>query len=521
MKRIFSVFALALVMGLGSSCEDAIDIVQDGELNDEATFQSVEDMRQYLNGAVYSSLGGTNEIGFTSIFTDETAIGVSSGGQDTELHRFVLNTTDAYTSAIWLQHYTTINRANRLLRGAEMIVPDPDSDPDGTGFSDVDRYNNIIAQTRAIRAYAYLQLESYFSTDMSDDSALGVMLIDRVPAIDEVLPRSTNAEVFALMESDLAFASANIGDPIDVFGPAWASIATAPYKYVSSNMINAMYARFYAYRKNYPLAQQYAQAVVDNANVVLSNSVNPTANLTAFYGLTPPAAQVYRRMWADLSQGEIIFSLARPSTGAWGNIGETWYFNSTDATGGAYHEVGRNLNAELMESPTDIRQYSFVQRPITQDINGRDILPIDKYPGKASQPLRNDIKIFRLSEMYFILAEAAVAQGDLAGAAGYIKLIRDARDWADAQPLPVYGSSSEAWGDIVDERRKELCFEGFRYLDIKRLGVLAGRSIDRSVDDDVVPNVPLTIPNTDYRFTLPVPQDELGANPTIQQNPGY
>ncbi len=68
-----------------------------------------------------------------------------------------------------------------------------------------------------------------------------------------------------------------------------------------------------------------------------------------------------------------------------------------------------------------------------------------------------------------------------------------------------------------------MCFEGHRYIDIKRLGPLTGKSIERDPTDDIISGATLTIPNNDYRFTLPIPQDELNANDLIrgQQNPGY
>jgi len=153
--------------------------------------------------------------------------------------------------------------------------------------------------------------------------------------------------------------------------------------------------------------------------------------------------------------------------------------------------------------------------------NTSDVLVIDKYPGKPTQPLRNDLKIFRMSEMYFILAECAVAENQLPVAAGYIKNIRDARNRLSAQPLPVYADQQQAWADILKERRKELCFEGHRYIDIKRVGPLANKSIDRSIIDDIILTLPTTLPNNDYRFTMPIPQDEIQGNPNIQQNPGY
>ena len=45
---------------------------------------------------------------------------------------------------------------------------------------------SIIAEARALRAFAYLQLQSYFTTDMADPNALGAILFDFVPATTAV-----------------------------------------------------------------------------------------------------------------------------------------------------------------------------------------------------------------------------------------------------------------------------------------------------------------------------------------------
>jgi hypothetical protein len=77
--------------------------------------------------------------------------------------------------------------------------------------------------------------------------------------------------------------------------------------------------------------------------------------------------------------------------------------------------------------------------------------------------------------------------------------------------------------DIILERRKELAFEGHRYIDLKRLGTDAGVTItDRYSQDAVNASAlsPANINVTDYRFTLPIPQNELNVNPMLQ-NPGY
>lgn len=508
MKKIKNIFTIVVMLVLTASCDDAVNIIQDGELPDEVTFEVEADLDKYLKGAVYSSLDASSEITFTSIFTDELSVGISSGGQGLGLHRFFLNKSDGYAADIWLTHYTAINRVNRLLRGAEDIP-------------ETDKSKSTLAEARVLRAYCYLQLLSYFSTDMTDDSALGVILSDHVPVLGEKLPRVTNGEIFDFIISDLVYGEANLTKPVE---------GKEAYKFVSKNLINAIYARMYLYRENYPLAKQYAQTVVSTSglSLTLGRKVVPdpapaTTSTTSF---------PYRQMWADNAdngQGEIIFALSRPLEGSWGNIAGSFYFNTTNATGGAFFEMGRNLFNLLNVNP-DSRRTDFVDITVIEDFTyatnpdyiNSDVLPINKYPGKGTQSLRNDLKIFRLSEMYFILAECAVVEGNLPAAAGYIRDIKVARNNKDAAvPALSYASPQIAWAGILDERRMELCYEGFRYLDIKRLGVLAGKSIDRHPTDDKIKSLPTTISNTDDRFTLPIPQNEISANPTIVQNPGY
>jgi hypothetical protein len=178
---------------------------------------------------------------------------------------------------------------------------------------------------------------------------------------------------------------------------------------------------------------------------------------------------------------------------------------------------------------TNVDPTSLINQNYATDPNyiATDVLVIDKYPGKPGFVTRNDIKVFRLSEMYFILAECLANEGNINGAsnsvASVIKQIRDARNFLGAQPLPVYADATAAWAGILDERRLELCFEGFRYIDMKRLGTLAGQTLDRHPTDDQISGAELSIPNNDYRFTMPIPLDEINGNPGIasQQNPGY
>lgn len=488
MKKIKNIFLAIGSLLFISSCSDALDIVQEGEIYREDAFKTVTDLRNYLNGDVYSRIDNTEEIAFTSIFTDEVGIGPSNGGQDKELHRFQLNANSGEPAGIWSSHYTVINRVNRLLEFSNLVVT---STP-----ADLAAKNAVLAEARALRAYSYIQLVSFFSVDPANPNELGVILVTtpEKPNVVQERLRVKNQLIYDLIESDFSFAEANL-----------ASTATN-YKFVTQKFISAARARMYLYRKDYVKAKQYA---------------------TLATGALSTAA-AYNGLWADTAQGECIFAASRPSGGTWGNIGSTWYFNVTSATGGCFLDMGRNLFNLYNQYPNDVRRINWVDATAlinpnyATDINyvSNDILPINKYPGKPSQQLRNDLKFFRNSEMVLILAECEVASSNLAAAATLVRSIRTAR--ATGQPLPVYATAQAAWADILLERRKELAFEGHRYLDIKRLAALAGnQGITRDNTDDDIPDQPLTLVLSDYRWTLPIPQLEVAGNVTIQQNPGY
>lgn len=533
MKKIkYLVFILVIAF---ASCEDATTITQYGEVNDEATFTSTGQMKLYLMEA-YDKLDQSspnNGIAATSLLTDE--VGIGRGGSSTgNTYRFVVAIENVFSNAIWLDNYTVINYCNRIIRGAGLVTP--------VNAADQLVYNDVLAQTRALRAYCHLQLLTYFSPNMKDDSALGVILMDRVPTILEELQRTSNGAVFALIEADLNFAYANV-QPTSL---------TKPWTYVSKGMINAVRARMYAYRGNYPLAEQFATSAIADAGVGIvdgttwsNNPADLNGNGYNNFTLATGSPNMYKRMFQDLTRGEMIWSIGRIIGKS--PVATAYCVNASNTAGVTLYDMNRNLFNILDNGATsgngpaninfpnvkDIRRFVNIDPTyvVTGGVNGyltsatyqnSDNLPIDKYPGITGAQLVNDIKAFRVSEMVFIQAEARVAAGDLPGAALLIKSIRDKRAINGAPALPVYGNATAAWADILLERRLELCFEGHRYIDLKRLGGLANVTIDRHPLDCSTYSLPTcSMPVTDTRFTLPIPLNEISGNPSIFQNPGY
>lgn len=554
--NISLVGSVLLSLGALQSCNDALDInPQPGQVEDDgAAFKTTDALYSYLMGNVYGTMEPGTAIYLSAVISDEVKPGSGSGGQEFDLHRFFLNSQNTQATGIWLNNYAVINHVNRLVRGAASVTT--------TSAADATRLNNIIAQARALRAFAYLQLESLYSENMADPNALGVILLKDVPDLNTKLPRVKNSEIYSFIEADLNFARTTFGT----------AEGTNQY-FVGRSAVNAISARYFLYKGDYAQAKTYAQAVITASTTggfaltkatPITFGPNPATGLdyvidgkeantnnnawrNSFYGQLSTnvgtSFNPYRQMWVDQNRGESIFSLGRiAATGNGVAVGAYWNTNSSSLSGSPMWFWGRNLynlfeasyGPAAVGNPTggDVRfltnrdptsvpnaNYAALYPNNLQNTRTTDRLVVDKYPGKIGSNTRNDLKLFRLSEMYFILAECAVNDGQLSTAAGYIKQVRDARNFNGPVTAPTYANAQAGWADVLKERRMELALEGHRYIDLKRLAVKAGVTMDRNNTDDIV--LTSNLNNGDYRYTLPIPLSEISANPGIQQNTGY
>jgi spore maturation protein CgeB len=85
----------------------------------------------------------------------------------------------------------------------------------------------------------------------------------------------------------------------------------------------------------------------------------------------------------------------------------------------------------------------------------------------------------------------------------------------DAYVDETFSNATALINAIMDERFKELAFEGFRFWDLKRNNL----PVERSASDAA--EAWRTLPATSHRFVLPIPNDEILANPNMVQNDNY
>ena len=497
MKKLLLLFLSLGIITTFFSCEDELKIKQPGEVDSEVVFTSIGNLQSALY-TTYGSFPYTNIVRFVSVWTDEAKIGLTNGGQGISDGSFgyVMNDQSSDASSIWVSHNRLVNSANRVIVNAPNI---PVNSP-----AEQAQVNDIVAQARFLRALATIQHLPFFTTDLASDNALGLIIFEDVPSATDKRARNTNLEAYNLITQDLNYAEANL-------------ISTRTDKFFATiDACKAIRARMAIYRKDYATALTYSDQLI---------TAYPLAN-----------RNVFRNIWTDSDvNAERIFYLKKlVGDGAFGGI---WSNVGPGINNNNWYEFGRGLFQQY--DTQDIRRYVFTglagdsnftppgvistisSNPDNDpDYRVNDQICIYKYPGKNNTPYLADFKIFRVSEMYLIKAEAQLGLNQLSSAAQTIKALRDAR-YSTAQIAPNYTTQEIGYKDLLKERRRELCFEGHRYIDIKRLGSLANETFDRYFRDCAINNSCTAPSFSDYRLTLPIPALELNANNNAQQNPNY
>ncbi len=133
----------------------------------------------------------------------------------------------------------------------------------------------------------------------------------------------------------------------------------------------------------------------------------------------------------------------------------------------------------------------------------------------GSQFVDTDFFLMRSAEAYLIAAEADArinGGSTTATGAGYINALR--------QRANTVTRSSYTIDQILDERSRELYFEGFRRTDLIRYGYFGGdKSSQYLWDWKAGSQNGASFPA--YRNIFAIPAEDINANPNLKQNTGY
>ena len=128
-----------------------------------------------------------------------------------------------------------------------------------------------------------------------------------------------------------------------------------------------------------------------------------------------------------------------------------------------------------------------------------------------------DLPLFRVPEMYLIYAEATLNGGAGGTAAQALTYVNAIRERAYGGATGDITSTQLTLQFILDERARELFWEGFRRTDLIRYGLFTGSTYLWPFKGGAANGTNVS----SFRNLFPIPQADLAANPNLKQNPGY
>lgn len=440
-----------------TSCDDFLDQYS----QDLVVAKSVSDLNELLIGDVYLRSqdighGASNRTyGFVNILDDDIATtGTSATGNIANIawSNVVAPLYGYYTwqqdvrynygrtnqqedNKTWNTLYTRINHANNIIDIIDII----DGMPHKT-HAEIALYHRVKGEAHFVRAQFYLALANLYSPAFAPDSAVTTLCVPLklTPHVehDKTKPtqfqRASQAEVYGSIVRDLTIAFDEL------------TTSPQPDRYrlhrASAEAAGTLLSRVYLYMQQWEKAEEIARKVVSSSRCQIAGIAE----------IVPGEA--------FLKQGakEILFS-----QGA-NHISPKDKGTSLSAAPGDFC-VARDLYDSF--SDNDVRKQAFFAPNSLSD----SISLTTKYERGIAENHISDGFALRASEAHLNLVEALAMQPSKATEA--LTLLNAFR----RQRIAAYTDTTVGGAALVklvrEERRRELCFEGHRWFDLRRYAV--------------------------------------------------
>lgn len=411
-----------------------------------------------------------------------------------DFHWHTWTATDVFIGAMYSRIMYSVALCNEYIRATE-----GNEDPDISTFH---------GEARFLRALAYYHAIDMFGNPsfVDEDDLPGAFFPEQIQ----------RADLFSYIESELTAIEGDLGEPQFEYGRAdkaagWMVLAKL-YLNAEVYIGEPRYTECIAVldkinNSSYSLAENYMH------NFVADNHTSPEMILPITYdGIN---TQTYGGMVYVLHSqiGGTMPTYDLMGTGeAWAGLRTTSALvNKFDLDNDAralFWTDGQSLEINDIGLFTD--GYA-----VTKFRNRK----LDGTPSDSDQPVMvdTDWPMFRLADAYLMYAEAVLrggSGGSRAQALTYVNALRER----------AFGGTSGSITDgqltldfLLDERARELFWEGHRRTDLIRYGVFTG-------SEYLWPwkgNVQEGAPSASHRDLFPIPSAEIGANPNLEQNPDY
>lgn len=141
-------------------------------------------------------------------------------------------------------------------------------------------------------------------------------------------------------------------------------------------------------------------------------------------------------------------------------------------------------------------------------------------PGKNTTFPDTDFPMFRLGDIYLMYAESVARGGqggDMTTAVAYVNALRQRAFGDSFLPITEDWLLENHWQNILDERCRELYWEGVRRTDLIRFGLYTSPNYVWTFKGGILSGV-----GVDNRYNVfPIPTTDISVNGNLKQNEGY
>jgi hypothetical protein len=373
---------------------------------------------------------------------------------------------------------------------------------------------SLIPEVQQFRAEArFLRALSYWH---------GIDLFGNIPLVDESFPlgstppeQSTRQEIYSFVVNELN----EIRNDLPPSG-------AGEYGRADQGAASMLLAKLYMNAGVYVGADAYGSALPEIENVIAGYQLEPDfwTNFRADNGNSREIVFAVPQDGDNTQTWGGTTFLVHAGVGGdmdaadWGIDGGWWGLRTTPEFVNLFPG-----GAETTDARVDFwtQGHSLEVNSITDFFSG---YPVPKYTNLNSAGVQGshptfpdtDYPLFRLADAYLMYAEVAVrgGGGSIPQAVEYVNALRERAYGGPGQNITAADLTLDF---ILDERARELYWEGHRRTDLIRFGVFTGGEKLWSWKG----NVQAGQATPDHLNLFPIPASEILANPNLSQNPGY
>lgn len=489
MKRLITVFVMAFSL---AGCNKWLDVKPENEQSNHNFWNNKEEVKAVVMGS-YSQLRSCLEfmVNWGELRGDVVELGPGLTSNQNMLNVKSIEIKPDNAICQWRAFYNTINRCNSVISYAESVL-----EKDNTFSREVcDAY---IAEVKWIRALSYFYLVRTFR----DVPYITLPYLDDQTKFE--VPKSDGKAILTAISDDLLSCLDKL--PIAYEVGSWENKGRA-----------TIWAAYALLADVYLWLEDYESAITMCSKLEASQmySLVPNESWYTIYYPGNSDESIFELQWsADLEQTNNLFA---------------WFYNDSASNNYAVSESAVERFNEI-EGETDIRG------------NGGSFITasskIWKYAGtdvgveNVRESANRDANwiIYRYADILLMHAEALVMRGgaaDYETAWQYVVQVRERAGYLTHPDVPA--EEADALDMVMDERMRELCFEGKRWFDLVRMATRKDGEYKKRLINLLLLNVaakdrPLyesKLQNT-YGYFLPINEADINASGgVLEQNPYY